>query len=83
MGARSDGLKKTIHLRLQSSRTKIGAYQKLTEMADPKNTLKRGFSITRDGRGKAVRSAAGLELEQEIVTELADGIFTAEIKRVH
>ena len=80
LGARGDGLKKTIHLRLQNSRVKIRSYKKLVEMADPKNTLKRGFSITRDSRGKALRSAVGLKPKQEIMTELADGVFTAEVK---
>ena len=75
----AEGLKKTIHLRLQNSRVKIGSYQKLVAVADPKNTLKRGFSITRDAKGRAVRSAASLKLKQEIVTELADGVFTAEV----
>ena len=82
LASRGDGLKKTIHLRLQNSRAKIQAYQKLAEMADPKNTLKRGFSITRDDRGKAVRSTAVLKLKQEITTELADGVFIAEVRKV-
>ncbi len=82
VGGRTEGLKKTIHLRLQNSRTKIKSYQKLVEMADPKNTLRRGFSITRDGRGKALRSASALKLAQEITTELADGVFSAEVKKI-
>ncbi|HLD87686.1 MAG TPA: exodeoxyribonuclease VII large subunit, partial [Candidatus Omnitrophota bacterium] len=82
LASRGDGLKKTIHLRLQNSRAKIQAYQKLAEMADPKNTLKRGFSITRDGRGKAVKSTAVLKPKQEITTELADGVFIAEVRKV-
>ena len=82
LGTRSEGLKKTIHLRLQNSRVKIKTCQKLVEMADPKNTLKRGFSITRDGRGKAIRSVDVLNVKQEVITEIADGIFIAEVKGV-
>ncbi len=82
----SDGweqnLKKTIHLRLQTSRTKIQTYQKLIDVADPKNTLKRGFSITRDPNGKLIRSLADIEQVSSIKTQLTDGVITSNIKEI-
>ncbi len=66
-------LKNTIQLRLQSTVTKIGHCEKLIAMASPANILKRGFSITRSGRGKLVTSALTLKEGQSIRTEFIDG----------
>jgi exodeoxyribonuclease VII large subunit len=40
---------------------------------DPARTLARGWSITRDGAGRVVRSAAELGAGDPLVTTLADG----------
>ncbi len=66
-------LKNTIQLRLQSTVTKIGHYEKLIAMASPVNVLKRGFTITRAGRGKLLVSARDLKEGQAIRTEFIDG----------
>ncbi len=73
-------LKKIIDLRLQNSRVKINNYQKLAQMADPKNTLKRGFSITRSQEGQLIRSIKDAKQIKVITTELADGIINSTIK---
>jgi len=75
-----DHLKKIIYLHLQNSRTKINQYQKLVQMADPQNTLKRGFSITRSRQGFLIRSIEDVKNVKEITTQLADGIINSEVK---
>jgi exodeoxyribonuclease VII large subunit len=40
---------------------------------DPTRTLARGWSITRDARGRVVRSAGGVAAGDRLVTTLADG----------
>jgi exodeoxyribonuclease VII large subunit len=73
-------LKKIIYLHLQNSRTKINNYQKLTQMADPNNTLKRGFSITRSPEGHLIRSIKDVKDIKGITTQLVDGILKSEVK---
>ncbi len=80
LGDLQEHLKKIIYLRLQNSRTKIGQYQKLAQMADPKNTLKRGFSITRSREGRLIRSVKDTKGIKDITTELVDGIINSEVK---
>jgi exodeoxyribonuclease VII large subunit len=74
-------LKGIIYLHLQNSRTRINSYQKLTQMADPKNTLKRGFSITRSQEGLLIKSIKDAKGIKEITTQLADGVINSEIKK--
>ena len=73
-------LKKIIYLHLQNSRTKIKHYEKLAQMADPKNTLKRGFSITRSQEGHLIRSLKDAKGIKGITTQLVDGIINSEVK---
>jgi exodeoxyribonuclease VII large subunit len=80
LGESTQRLKKIIHLHLQNSRTKINQYQQLVQMADPKNTLKRGFSITRTKEGKIIRSIEDVGQVKIITTELVDGILNSEVK---
>jgi len=81
LGDTRERLKKIIYLRLQNSRTKISQYQKLAQMADPKNTLKRGFSITRSQEGHLIRSVKEIKDIKAITTQLVDGIINSTIGR--
>jgi len=80
LGDTSGHLKKIIYLHLQNSRTKISQYQKLVQMADPQNTLKRGFSITRSQDGHLIRSIKDVKGIKGITTQLVDGIINSEVK---
>jgi exodeoxyribonuclease VII large subunit len=75
-------LKRIVLSRLQTSKTKIQAYQKFIEVADPKNILKRGFSITRDSKGLAIKSVKNLTIST-ITTQLSDGIITSTIEDIN
>jgi len=79
LGDALEHLKKIIYLHLQNSRTKINHYQKLSQMADPKNTLKRGFSITRSQEGNLIRGIKDTEGIKGITTQLVDGIINSEV----
>ncbi len=82
LGDTTEHIKRIIYLHLQNSRTKIGHYQKLVQMADPHNTLKRGFSITRSQEGRLIRSIKDAKEIKGIATQLVDGIIDSEIKQV-
>jgi exodeoxyribonuclease VII large subunit len=76
-----DLFNKTIQLRLHACATKIGHHQKLIEMASPRNVLKRGFSITRGGDGKVLRSIKGVQTGQEVCTEFLDGQIKSIVEK--
>ncbi len=77
-----DNLKKTIHLRIMDSQTKIQRYQQLIDMADPKNILKRGFSITRLADGKVIRSFRQVDQAAALHTQFLDGIVISDVKEI-
>ncbi len=72
-------LEKTIQLNLTNARTKIKHTEKIIQMASPKHTLQRGFSITRDANGKALRNAAKVKKGDQVTTELLDGTLNSEV----
>ena len=74
-----DQLKKTIQLNLQSARTKIDLLKKVVDMADPKNTLKRGFTITRNKKGDIVKSVKQVAANTFLVTQFKDGEITTQV----
>ena len=77
-----EDLKKIIYLHLQNSRTKILNYKKLVEMADPHNTLRRGFSITRSREGRLIRSIKEIKEDEGLSTQLSDGLIDSVIKEI-
>jgi exodeoxyribonuclease VII large subunit len=51
-------------------------------LLDPVNTMARGWSITRDAQGKAIRSAGSLKSGQVMSTSFADGEATSVVEAV-
>jgi exodeoxyribonuclease VII large subunit len=76
---RNAQLLKTIQLNLTNARIKIKHSEKVIQLASPVQTLKRGFSITRDPSGKALRSAAKVKEGDKLTTELLDGTLNSEV----
>ena len=70
---------RTIPLNLNKALTKMNHYQKVIDIASPQNTLKRGFSITRDSQGRAVKSPKELKKQDHVSTQLADGSFESVV----
>jgi len=54
-------------------------FQDKVKLLDPKNVLKRGYSITFKGE-KALKSVKDVEINENIKTVLYDGSFTSEVK---
>lgn len=79
LAQQSEGLKKTIQLRLEKEKDRIKYYQKLVDMADPKNTLKRGFSITRSLAGDVIYSVEKAKKAQKLQTTFADGTVESSV----
>ena len=49
---------------------------------DPKNNLRKGFSITRNENGQLIKSIDDLESGDHIFTEIFDGEIKSSIKKV-
>ena len=76
---RSRTLAKTAKGLLAGNRLKVMNYQKMIDMVDPVNTLKRGFSITRDKNGAVLKSIQAVRPDGGLSTEVADGIITSTV----
>ena len=51
----------------------------LLHVLRPDATLRRGYSITMNERGKIIRTIAGARPKMKIRTRVSDGEFTSEI----
>jgi len=79
---RKNSLNKVTGARLKGVKEKINHYEKMIGVIDPQNTLKRGFSITKDPKGKVLRSMTGLKLGDLIETSLADGVIHSKVQAI-
>lgn len=64
---------------LERNRVQLKGYAQLMEMASPRKVLKRGFSITRDGKGRLVKSADAVKSSTVLETELAQGVIRSVV----
>lgn len=76
---RRQQLIKTIQLNLTAAATKMNHYQKFIDLADPRNTLKRGFTITRSQGGQVIKSAKAVKKGGYLRTEFMDGTIDSEV----
>ena len=67
---------------LQKNRTRLDEFSRALSLLDPKNVLKRGFSIT-TLNGKAVKNADVLQTGQTIITHFASGKAESRIEHIH
>ena len=75
-------LRKTVQVRFKNDRTKIHHYKRVMEIANPINTLKRGFSITRTNNGALIRSVEKVKPQDMVTTQLADGVLESQIHTI-
>ena len=61
----------------REGRARLDALDHLLRELSPDRVLRRGFSITRDAEGRAVREVSAVELDQKLTTELASGTLTS------
>ncbi len=67
---------------LHSAENNLDQMKKLIQLADPKQILRKGFSITRVN-GKIVRHIEQLDSNSVLNTELCDGIIESKIINTH
>ena len=63
--------------RSREGRARLEALDHLLRELSPDRVLRRGFSVTRDEQGRAVREVSAVELDQKLTTELASGTLTS------
>ncbi|MBU0469658.1 MAG: exodeoxyribonuclease VII large subunit [Candidatus Omnitrophica bacterium] len=69
-------------LRINKEKDRLKSYCKIIEIVSPKNTLKRGFSITRCSNGKIIKSVLGLSNNDKLITEVSDGIIESKVDKI-
>jgi exodeoxyribonuclease VII large subunit len=55
--------------------------ERIISMADPKNILKRGYSIS-TVNGKPIRDVSQIKVGDLVSTTLMDGTFESEVKEI-
>ena len=65
--------------RLERDQGRLERTQAALSALDPKATLARGFSITRDLKGRVIASASQVKPGELIRTQLAEGEVKAEV----
>lgn len=75
----SASLRRDTHIALQRATDLLHRKEEMVAMLDPRDTLRRGYSITRVD-GKAVRSAADVPPGAEITTTLFEGTVKSTAK---
>ena len=75
-------LKKTLKIRIEQNQLKLKHYQKFIDIAHPINTMKRGFTITRNKEGKVLKRVEDTNILEEIQTEFPNGKLTSQVVNV-
>jgi exodeoxyribonuclease VII large subunit len=64
---------------LETARHRFHHIEGILRVLGPDATLRRGYSITMNERGKIIRTIAGARPKMKIRTRVSDGEFTSEI----
>lgn len=72
-------LRRELSMYMENSRVKLAQLQKRTELVDPENILKRGYSISLL-KGKAVVSAKGIKAGDLLETRLYRGTIISKVE---
>jgi exonuclease VII large subunit len=51
-------------------------------MADPRNVLKRGFTITRSAEGRIIKSVKDIGKVSQVHTQLIDGVIISSVNEI-
>jgi len=68
--------------RIHAERTGLASKGQALRLADPEQTLKRGFALVYDGSGRVIASVRGLTPGETLTTRLADGSFAGSVVSV-
>jgi len=64
----------------RTERIRVDAAEARLRALDPRRVLERGYTITRDAHGRAVRAAAAAAAGELLVTETADGEIRSRVE---
>ncbi len=67
--------------RIEAKKERLVNAHHLLKAIGPDKTLKRGFSMTLDEKGKPILSATGLKVGQKIITRFADGEAVSRVEK--
>lgn len=77
-----DFIEKMSRMTFKNLRDRLASYQRVMEVVHPDKTLRRGFSITRDDKGKLIRSVNDLGNQQKIKTCVSDGLIESRVEGI-
>ena len=80
LGAAALRASRTTQARLRQAHAEIEALNRLCSQLGPERTLARGFSITRDARGRVVTSEGQVQIGERITTEIARGRLISRVE---
>jgi exodeoxyribonuclease VII large subunit len=64
----------------KAERVRVDTAEARLRALDPRRVLERGYTITRDAHGRAVRAAAATASGELLVTETADGEIRSRVE---
>ena len=64
---------------LENARHRFRHIEEILRVLGPEATLRRGYSITTNERGKIIRTIAGVRPQMKIRTRVSDGEFSSEV----
>jgi len=73
---------RTLKNYLQRTNEKVRNFEKIIDAVHPRNTMKRGFSVTRNKKGKVVSSTASIANDEQLITEVFDGYIQSKVNHV-
>lgn len=74
-----DGLKWSMHHRLKDNKGTLNSLGAHLEALSPLKVLERGYSITRNAKGKVIKKVGEVKKGETITTKLADGEVESEV----
>ena len=82
IGDQRERLMRVATRRVDQEKTRLGHFTKIVEVYHPINTMKRGFSITRDSQGRVLRSVDAVKEGDQIVTQVVGGERGSQVKTI-
>jgi len=77
-----DLILRSIKASFKAARVKTDYYKRIAEIANPCNTLRRGFSITRTECGVLIKGTDNLKFNDTIITQLTFGKVKSQVQHI-
>lgn len=82
LGEKRLRLSNAIQVRINVENNRLAVLAAGLQAVSPLETLKRGYAIVENPQGNIVRSTAAIKVHDEIVARLADGRFSAIVRKI-